>query len=1376
MALALITDNGACGGFATAVCANTVTTATAQTETFTYTTAATTGVKYYIKVFNITNNVMNFNITITGPPKNDECVCAVPLTPALTCSPTAGSVSLATVSASVPTTCSSPPASTNDVWYSFVASSSAHNVNLSGLDATLDGVVEAFSGSCGAYTSIGCTNLGGLGVSEVLALDNLNIGTTYYVRVYHNAATPLAVGTGDFSICVTTPPVNNLCTGAIDAGLCRTVGDFTYATPVPTFTLVCPAAPPTNPDLWYKFTTVATGTVNIAVSNSSTLNSTIGLYSGTCASLNALSCTNPVNNNGSTDVLLNFNLVSTGTYYIRLTPGASIPSSPTFSLMVNAPPRPGNDVPYNVFPSIAGLAGYGLTANTTCVPTAGTVLGATRTFGTNAAPTFTVNPTSGCGSTTNVPDDDVWYYFTPSTSDYYTINLCVSATMDGTFEISTAGNPYSGSALNCLNLGGVGVNEAREYFLVGGSTYFIRVYDARVSTAIPCPYDPTFSICITQSPVNNSCGTPTSITTNSVTCSPTAGTVGGATADGFVACSGFPDNDVWYTFVATSSSHIITLTPSAGMDAAFQVLTGACGSASLNCANANGVGVAENAYLSGLALGQTYYVRVYDARATVVCGTLVPSTSTFSICVTTPPSNDDCPGAINLISNTTGLTSAGPTNMNLATQSIVPCVGSTANDVWYTFSAVNTTQIVTVNGSGGFDPAFQIYTGNCSGLVAVAGSCTNNITGANTSETYTLAATVGVVYSVRVFGFNGSAGTFAINVRHPLNDLCSQATTLNCGDVVGGTTSGATNTGAPLATCNGVAAPISNPGVWYTFTTSGVATSYTVTVCNPLPSTAAFVRIYTGSCGSFTCVATTNNIAGTCNTAVFSTAVATTYYFYVTSASSSNFTISVNCAPTSITPDICAGATPVTCPGVYTANTFTATTTGNPAACGTPVTTAGVWYVFTGNGNSVVADLCTNLSYDNKLSVYSGNCNALTCVTGNDDFCGLGATVNFGTIAGVNYYIFVHGYANNVGNFTLTINCVTPPANDLCQNAQIITCNNIYAGTTLLATTTGDYADNHFNSTACFSQGLQTGSGYIPPFSASQGAGVWYLMQDVGASSTATISTCNNPSYDSQIRVYQVNSNDENCSSTSLSCIAGNDDNPGPGCYVFSSSVTFPMNAGLSYYVFVSGWNGGTNNFNLNVSASPCLVPLPIELLTFDGFPQGSNNKLLWKTASELNNNYFELERSSDAINFTAIGRVQGSGNSTTMREYTAVDENPNKGVTYYRLNQVDYNGQSSSSGIISIDRNRKDFGIKAIRPNPTNDNVNIDFYSLEKASLRIQILNHVGSVVSEQMVIVEEGNNTLVSQLKEQPQGMYTIRIINDKSGWSGVSKVIKN
>jgi hypothetical protein len=95
--------------------------------------------------------------------------------------------------------------------------------------------------------------------------------------------------------------------------------------------------------------------------------------------------------------------------------------------------------------------------------------------------------------------------------------------------------------------------------------------------------------------------------------------------------------------------------------------------------------------------------------------------------------------------------------------------------------------------------------------------------------------------------------------------------------------------------------------------------------------------------------------------------------------------------------------------------------------------------------------------------------------------------------------------------------------------------------------------------------------------------------------------------------------------------------------------------------------------------------PLPIELLSFDATMEGSEVQLNWTTASEINNAWFEVERSQDAVHFKSILKQAGAGNSSLMKHYSDKDKYPFDGVSYYRLKQTDFNGSYSYSEIVPV-------------------------------------------------------------------------------------------
>lgn len=112
-----------------------------------------------------------------------------------------------------------------------------------------------------------------------------------------------------------------------------------------------------------------------------------------------------------------------------------------------------------------------------------------------------------------------------------------------------------------------------------------------------------------------------------------------------------------------------------------------------------------------------------------------------------------------------------------------------------------------------------------------------------------------------------------------------------------------------------------------------------------------------------------------------------------------------------------------------------------------------------------------------------------------------------------------------------------------------------------------------------------------------------------------------------------------------------------------------------------------------NVRSTPYTLdfagnPLPIELLDFTSSATVNGIVISWSTASEINNSYFTVERSSDLNSWEVIGTMNGAGNSNYILDYSFTDNNPLSGTSYYRLTQTDYDGQYETFRPISINFN----------------------------------------------------------------------------------------
>ena len=175
--------------------------------------------------------------------------------------------------------------------------------------------------------------------------------------------------------------------------------------------------------------------------------------------------------------------------------------------------------------------------------------------------------------------------------------------------------------------------------------------------------------------------------------------------------------------------------------------------------------------------------------------------------------------------------------------------------------------------------------------------------------------------------------------------------------------------------------------------------------------------------------------------------------------------------------------------------------------------------------------------------------------------------------------------------------------------------------------------------------------------------------------------------------------------------------------------------------------------------------PLPIELLNFEGELVKDEIKLDWTTASEINNDYFTIEKSKDGKGgFVIVGQVKGAGTSTEPHNYSLNDPRPYKGTNYYRLKQTDYDKTNTYSDVIAVDYMPKTWGNVSVYPNPANDRIMVEAVVTEDKDVTIEITDVLGKTVKESKHSLNEGKNTVKIDLSEQANGVYMI-YIKDKA-----------
>jgi hypothetical protein len=177
-------------------------------------------------------------------------------------------------------------------------------------------------------------------------------------------------------------------------------------------------------------------------------------------------------------------------------------------------------------------------------------------------------------------------------------------------------------------------------------------------------------------------------------------------------------------------------------------------------------------------------------------------------------------------------------------------------------------------------------------------------------------------------------------------------------------------------------------------------------------------------------------------------------------------------------------------------------------------------------------------------------------------------------------------------------------------------------------------------------------------------------------------------------------------------------------------STTIPV-SGAAGRIYNSGAGYaerlGYTTFSKHAIATT-FTPLPIELLTFTGTALQEKVRLNWTTATETNNDYFTIEKSSDAINFIPVGKVKGAGNSTTINNYSQFDLQPYNGINYYRLKQTDFNGKYSYSNVIAVTM-EMEFS-EFIYPNPATSKLNIMLTKKLQVPVTIEVINIEGVVL----------------------------------------------
>jgi hypothetical protein len=550
-----------------------------------------------------------------------------------------------------------------DVWYKFVATSTEHNFALSPVSFD-ESMFQVYSGTPGSLTSIFCSGVSRYEQIKTAALTNLNVGDTYYMRVYNRYGDASPSVTYKLDITTTDNKLaNDDCSGAIDINTNEGTVSSVFSNLGSTLSMPACAGSAGN-DIWFKFTATASRHQVISRAINSARH-VVEVFEGTCGSLASILCKDSPNN-----VAELVNLVPGNIYYYRLYLRDGSTAATDFNTYITTRAIPANDEP-------AGATSIAINTSFN-----GSLEYATESF----APCYD----------TGYEAKDVWYKFV-ATSTEHNFALSPVSFDESMFQV------YSGTPGNLTSIFCSGVSwyeqikTATLNNLKVGDTYYMRVYN-RYGDASPSV---TYKLDITTTDnklANDDCSGAIDIDTNTGTVSSVFSNLGATLS--MPACAGSAGNDIWFKFTATASRHQVISRAINSARHVVEVFEGTCGNLTSILCKDSPNNVAE---LVNLVPRRTYYYRLYLRDGSTAA-------TDFNTYITTRaiPANDEPAGAITLPVNTSFNGS-----LEYATQSFAPCydTGYEAKDVWYKFVATSTAHNFALSPVSFDESMFQVYSG-----------------------------------------------------------------------------------------------------------------------------------------------------------------------------------------------------------------------------------------------------------------------------------------------------------------------------------------------------------------------------------------------------------------------------------------------------------------------------------------------------------------------------------------------------------------------------------------------------------------------------------------------------------------------------------------
>jgi hypothetical protein len=398
---------------------------------------------------------------------------------------------------------------------------------------------------------------------------------------------------------------------------------------------------------------------------------------------------------------------------------------------------------------------------------------------------------------------------------------------------------------------------------------------------------------------------------------------------------------------------------------------------------------------------------------------------------------------------------------------------------------------------------------------------------------------------------------------------------------------------------------------------------------------------------------------------------------------------------------------------------------------------------------------------------------------------------------------YISGSPIPVGPISVTVDCEIPvaPPED-CVGA-ITLCNNLPF--TSETNHTGNFADLNSGNRGCLSGNERQGRWYV--FSSETAGSIGFTLKPQNATDDYNFSVYGPfpPGTNTNAICPLVATNPIRCSYASYATtLAANTASPlgavnwtgmgraefgpqfaaptpaidqpiGGNGWVPGITVSVPGQVYIMYLSNASGSGQGTVlEWNFAGGADLDCTILPVELLSFDAEAKPGHVDVLWSTATEINSAWFDVQRSADGERFIDLGRVGAAGESQSPLDYLFKDMAPLEGLSYYRLNQVDRDGQSTLSQVVPV-LYRRDPRALEVYPNPADATIRVQFDMPDDGLVRWRISDASGRVALLGTTGGNKGRNGFDIDLQVLDAGTYTLQLMDQHGGPVGTARFVK-